>query len=155
MYGWQAGCTHPTGMLSCYNMWSLFDHHIIYLCSKDIYCFVGLDTMNGAFECPCESCKELFNCFTLWEQHRLWHHDSSQKYQCVKCGLLFTRAIKNHVRVRKECIFILTDIYRMVIKHITATKEHSNTTLVIWNSVVWCTKEYHWPFIFLITFSAM
>ena len=143
MYGWQAGCTHPTGMLSCYNMWSLFDHHIIYLCSKDIYCFVGLDTMNGAFECPCESCKELFNCFTLWEQHQLWHHDSSQKYQCVKCGLLFTRAIKNHVRVRKECIFILTDIYRMVIKHITATKEHSNTTLVIWNSVVWFTKEYH------------
>ena len=59
----------------------------------------GLDTVTGTFECPCENCKEIFNCVTLWEQHQLWHHDSSQKYQCVKCGLLFARAIKNHVRV--------------------------------------------------------
>ena len=99
--------------------------------------------MNGAFECPCESCKELFNCSTLWEQHQLWHHDSSQKYQCVKCGLLFARAIKNHVRVRKKCVLILIGILRLAIKHAKHyIKEQSNTTSVICNSVVLFSKEY-------------
>ena len=111
--------------------------------------FPGLDTINQLFECPCESCDQTFNCIILWEQHQLWRHDSSHKYQCVKCGLLFTRAIKNHVRVGTARFFFIFCHFHRNIWRSKRTNFFWWQITILWNhwySVFWTSVESAYGF---------